>query len=100
MRYLQLSDIKKQCVIEDYFTDDDALLESMGEAAEDYIEQLVNKPLDDIAAENQGELPKSLYHAMLIFVDFLYSTARGSSGTENVVPGVINTMVKLYRSFL
>lgn len=100
MRYLQLSDIKKQCVIEDYFTDDDALLESMGEAAEDYIEQLVNKPLDDIAAENQGELPKSLYHAMLIFTDYLYSSSRGSSGVDNILPNVINLISKMYRSYL
>lgn len=99
MNYLTIEDIKKQCVIDNDFTDDDLLLESMGEAAEDYVEQLVNKPLDDITAENGGELPKSLYHAMLIFVDYLYSTQRGSSGTDNVVPEVITTIVKLYKSF-
>ena len=99
MRYLTLSAIKMQSCIDNDFQDDDTLLESMGEAAEDYVEQLVNKPLDDITAENGGELPKSLYHAMLIFVDYLYSTQRGSSGTDNVVPEVITTIVKLYKSF-
>lgn len=100
MNYLTLEDIKQQCVIDSDFHDDDVLLESMGDAAEDYVEQLVNEQLDDIAAKNSGELPKSLYHAMLIFVDYLYSSQRGSSNTEHVVPEVINTIVKLYRSFL
>ena len=99
MNYLTLSAIKMQSCIDNDFQDDDTLLESMGEAAEDYVEQLVNKPLDDITAENGGELPKSLYHAMLIFVDYLYSTQRDSSGTDNVVPEVITTIVKLYKSF-
>ena len=48
MNYLTLSAIKMQSCIDNDFTDDDTLLESMGEAAEDYVEQLVNKPLDDI----------------------------------------------------
>lgn len=100
MRYLTLQDIKAQSIIDQDFTEDDILLESMGDAAEDYVEQLVNKPLDDIVAENSGELPKSLYRAMLIFVDYLYSSQRGSSDTDHVVPEVINTIVKLYRSYL
>lgn len=100
MNYLTLNDIKKQCVIESWFTEDDALLESMGDAAEDYVEQLVNKQLDDIVAEHGGTLPASLYRAMLIFVDYLYSSQRGSADTDHVVPEVINTIVKLYRSYL
>lgn len=99
-RYLTLEDIKAQLVIDQSFTEDDLLLESMGDAAEDYVEQLVNEQLDDVAAKNSGELPASLYRAMLIFVDYLYSAQRGSSNTEHVVPEVINTIVKLYRSFL
>ena len=98
LRYLTLSDIKKQVVVDDWFNDDNDFLVSIGEASEDYIEQLVNKTLEEIEAE-RGELPKSLYHAMLIYVDYLYSTARGSSGNDNEVPEAINTMVKLYRNF-
>lgn len=100
MRYLTLQDIKSQIVIDQSFTEDDLLLESMGDAAEDYVEQLVNEQLDDIAAKNSGELPASLYRAMLIFVDYLYSVARGSSGDDKEIPNVINNITKLYRSFL
>lgn len=98
MRYLTLNMIKKQCVIDEQFTDDDTLLESIGDAAEEYVEQLVNADLDEIAAQ-YGDLPKPLYHSMLIYVDYLYSTARGSSGTENPIPVCIEHMVKLYRDF-
>ena len=100
MRYLTLESIKMQSCISEDFHDDDTLLESMGDAAEDYVEQLVNEQLDDVAAKNSGELPASLYRAMLIFVDYLYSVARGSSGDDKEIPNVINNITKLYRSFL
>ncbi len=99
MRYLTIEMIKKQVVIDTEFLEDDVLLESIGDTAEEYVEQLVNSPLDDIAAQNGGDLPKPLYHAMLVFCDYLYSTARGSSGTENPIPVCIEHMVKLYRNF-
>ena len=100
MRYLNLKDIKNQSVIDVDFEDDDVLLEQMGNAAEDYIEQLVNKPLDDICAENGGEMPSSLYQAMLIMTDYLYSQNRGSEQQTVDVPKVVEIFVKLYRSFL
>lgn len=98
LRYLTLTDIKKQCVIDESFNDDNAYLTILGETAEDYVEQLVNKSLEEIEAE-RGELPKCLYQAMLIFTDFEYAIERGSSGHDNQIPSAINTMIKLYRSF-
>lgn len=98
MNYLNLNDIKKQCCIDEWYDGDDAFLESIGEASEEYVEQLVNEDLQEIEGQH-GQLPKPLYHAMLIYVDYLYSTARGSSGTDNEVPEAINTMLKLYRNF-
>ena len=40
MRYLTLTDIKKQCVIDEDFHDDDLFLDSIGNSAEDYVEQM------------------------------------------------------------
>lgn len=99
MKYLTLPAIKNQIIIDESFHDDDALLTTMGNAAEDYVEQLVNKKLDIISANNGGELPSSLLQAMLIFTDFLYSQNRGSELESKQVPEVLNTIIKLYRSF-
>ena len=99
MKYLKLEDIKAQIVIEPSFTEDDALLTTMGNAAEDYVQELINKKLDIVAAENGGELPHLLYQAMLIMVDFFYSQNRGSETDSKIVPPVLDIIVKLYRNF-
>lgn len=99
MRYLTLNEIKTQIVLNSEYTDEDEYLTHIGETAEEFVEQLVNQNLDETVAEN-GDLPKPLKQAMLIYCDYLYSTARGSSGTDHEVPNAVYTMIKLYRSFL
>lgn len=100
MRYLDLTSIKKQLTIDEWFESDNDYLESLGDTAEEYIEQLVNKSLDDLAANNGGELPNPLRQAALIYTNYLYSCERGSSGQDIPIPEAINLIVKLYRSYL
>jgi len=84
MQYLDLNIIKKQLRIDDYFTEDDELLESLGDAAEDFLENHLDTSLDDITAENGGELPKSLYQALLILTDYFYDNS--GSGEVREIP--------------
>ena len=72
MTYLTLEDIKYQLRIDADFTEDDTLLETLGDAAENFLESHLNCALDDIVAENSGEFPKALYQALLIFVSYSY----------------------------
>ena len=51
MNYLTLEELKKQCVIDSDFTDDDEFLEMIGDAAEDMAEQLLDMPLYELEAE-------------------------------------------------
>lgn len=83
MNYLNLDIIKKQLRIEEDFHEDDALLESLGDGAESFLEAHLNESLDNIVADNGGELPVALYRAMMLMVDYLYDNT-GSRGTEEV----------------
>ena len=85
MNYLTLADIHNQVIIEDNFTEDDHLLEIMGDAAENFLEGHLNQALDDITADNGGELPKNLYLALLMLVDYFYD-ARGSGDNHDIPP--------------
>lgn len=99
MRYLTIEKIKQQCVIDEQYTDEDSFLESIGNAAEDYVEQMVNQNLDELVAEN-GQLPPSIEHACLIVVDFLYAVQRGSNANDHSIPECVDKIIKLYRSFV
>ena len=98
MKYLTLDEIKKQCTIDQQFTDDDEFLEMLGDSAEDMTAQLIDMSLDELAAEN-GEIPASIRHAMRILVDYFYSVNRGSSENAPSIPDAVHLMLKLYRNY-
>lgn len=98
LQYLTLDEIKKQCVVDAEYHGDDDFLTMLGEAAEDLAAQLLDAPLDELAAEN-GDIPASIRHAMRMLVDYMYSQNRGSSGESIDIPNAVYTMLKLYRNF-
>lgn len=98
MKYLTLSEIKKQCNIDPQWDGDDEFLELLGESVEDITAQLIDSDLDEIAAK-YGEIPAGIRHAMRMLVDYAYSQQRGSSGEANEIPQSITTILKLYRIF-
>ena len=59
MKWLTIEDIKNQLRIEPGFTDEDMLLESYGEAAEDTLLNYLNRPYQDII-EHYGKVPLPL----------------------------------------
>lgn len=96
MNYLTLEDIKRQCVINLEYTDEDAYLTALGDAAEDIVEKTVNKPLTEIIEENNGNFPSTLRHAIKMLVEYLYSN-RGSDQTE--IPKSFYYLCQLYRFY-
>ena len=91
MNYLTLEDIKRQCIIDFDFTDDDTYLESIGEASEDFVEQIGNLDLSEYPT-----LPPSLKHSMLLLCEYFYNN-RGSDTTD--IPPLFYTMIKMYRNY-
>lgn len=96
--YLTLEEIKKQCVIESDFTEDDNFLLALGDSAEDFVEQIIDCPLYELEA-TKGELPATIRHALRMMVDYFYSTERGGSGNNNEIPDAVTLMCKLYRQY-
>lgn len=97
MKYLTLEQLKKQCIIDEDFTDDDTYLESIGLAAENLVEQQVNEDLEDIMAENDNEMPQSLIQAMLLLVEFFYAN-RGTDDDAKI-PSAFYYICRLYRNY-
>lgn len=98
MKYLTLSEIKKQCNIDPQWDGDDEFLVMVGDSAEDMASQLIDCDLDEIVAK-YGEIPAGIRHAMRMLVDYAYSQQRGSSSEANEIPQSITTILKLYRIF-
>lgn len=96
MQYLTLSQIKKQLIIDEDFTDDDAYLEMLGDSAEQFLEDHLNRQLYEVVADFGGELPPSLQHALRMLVDYFYSTERGSSNSGSDIPKAFFTLTKNY----
>lgn len=87
MNYLNLDIIKKQLRMNEDFNEDDTLLESIGDGAESFLEAHLNESLDNIAADNGGELPHALLTTLLLLVDYLYDNP--GSGDNKEVPNAI-----------
>lgn len=97
MNYLTLEDIKQQLRINELYAEDDTLLEGLGDAAESYLSDYLDTNLDVIAAQNSGELPQSLYRAMLILVSYLYDN--DGSGETREIPKAFYMLTCLYKKY-
>lgn len=83
MQYITLEEIKQQLRIDDLFADDDNLLIGLGDAAESFMQAHLGFALDDLAAENGGNLPDALKRALLLFVSYEYDND-GSGETRDI----------------
>ena len=92
MNYISLQEIKKQCLIDQDFTEDDSYLEALGDAAEEKVNEHVGFTLDEIVAENGG-LPATLRLAMLLFVSYMYDN-RGIEDKE--IPRAFASLCQAY----
>lgn len=97
MNYLSLDLIKKQCRIDSNFNDDDEILSLYGDSAEDFLSQHLNCQLDDIAAENSGQLPRNLISAMLLYVDYLYNESGSAQNYD--LPQAYWILVNPYKTY-
>ena len=97
MNYLTLEELKKQLIIEADFTEDDAYIASLGNVAEQMVNDHLNGLLNEVVADNNNEIPATLKHAMLMIADYLYDY-RGS-GDERTVPDAYFVLCKPYINY-
>lgn len=96
MKYLTLEKIKAQCRIEQDFTDEDTLLESYGESAEETVLNILSRTYEDVM-EVYGRIPAPLLQATLMLVDVNYQhRSPVSSLNMSFVPYTFDILVKPY----
>lgn len=88
--------LKKQCVIDEDFEDDNEYLEALGDTAEEIVEKQIGQSLLDVLEDNDEKMPSPLIHAMKMLVEYLYNN-RGSDTTE--IPNAFYYMCSLYRCY-
>lgn len=96
MEYLTLDEIKSQLIINSDFTDDDTYLTALGDTAEAMVAKQLDRQLEDVVSENNGELPATLKHAMKLLIEYFYDN-RGSG--DNDIPDAFFYICSLYRNY-
>mgnify|MGYP002509731811 FL=1 len=78
MKWLTLDTIKEQLRIEPDFTDEDSLLTTYGESAEETVLNVCSRTYEDFI-EEYGEIPKDIIHASLLLVGVSYHQREAAS---------------------
>lgn len=97
MQFLKLEDLKRQCIVDEDFHDDDEYLISLGDVAEQVVAQQIDNDLA-VCLDSYGQLAAPLKHACLLIVDYLYAH-RGSEQDVADLPAAYTYFCKLYRRF-
>lgn len=97
--YISLAELKKHLNIDSSFTDDDTYLQSLEKAGEEVVSLYINRDLVDLEDENHN-IPKSLMHAILLWVGSMYNTRESiSTSSYTQVPGSFELLCDLYRKY-
>ena len=97
MQYLTLEEIKRQIRVDSLFADDDQLLLDLGDSAESFMAAHLNRSLDDIAANNSGELPSAIKRALLMLVSYTYDN--DGSGETREIPTSVWVLCKPWQKY-
>ena len=99
MQYLKLHEIKKHLNIDKYFKDDDEYIISLGDTAEQMVDEHINNCLSDIVSDNDGELPNPLRHAMLLLIGNLYQNREIIGSKVQELPFNYQYLIDLYKNY-
>lgn len=95
MRYLTLEMCKKQVYVD--HDEDDAMIELQATAAEDVIEQNLNRKLEDVTVD--GKLPSAITQAMLLFFGALYANREGFSTVASQPTASMIALLQPYKRY-
>ena len=86
---------KKQVYVD--YDEDDAMIELQAAAAEDVIEQNLNRKLEDVAVD--GKLPSAIMQAMLLFFGALYANREGFSTMASQPTASMIALLQPYKRY-
>lgn len=89
---------KKHIRVDDLATDDEnAYLQSLLDAAEEWLTTVTRRSMDELIERGGGALPKTLEIAVLMLAGHWYDNRAAVSGTSMTeVPYTMSTLVKPY----
>lgn len=97
--YLQLDLIKKHLNIDDYYKDDDYYLLYLANVAELTVERHIDNNLSSLA-NDRGDLPSPLLHAMLLFIGDMYANRESISyASVHEVPFSYDYLLTLFKKY-
>lgn len=97
--YVTLNEAKKHLLVDDSFKDDDLYILQLIQVAEDSVQQHLDIALSDLEKEG-GELPPSIYQAILLMIGNLYQNREPVTfGQVNKIPYTLEYLINLYRNF-
>lgn len=87
----------KKHVRADDFADDDVYLEHLLEAAEQSVVTSTNRSIDELTADNAGELPAALQQAVMMLAAHWYNQRESVAGVQmHQVPDSLQALVRPY----
>lgn len=82
----------------DDFSEDDAYLQHLLDAAEQHVADSTNRSLVDLVELGGGELPYSITHAVLLIAGHWYNQREAVAGVAMAeVPYTLQALIKPYR---
>lgn len=91
----------KKHVRADDFTDDDAYMEHLLEAAAEAVIGYTRRTRDELDPEGTGDLPAPLVHAVLVLAATWYDQRESISSVQmHAVPDTLQSLVKPYRKLV
>lgn len=99
MTYLSLEDVKKHLNLDSEFTDDDAYVSALADAAEEVVSKYIDYPLTQLEDENRV-LPRSLVQAMLLWIGNAYAIRESvTASAMSPVPHAFELLCDLHRNY-
>lgn len=97
--YLQLYQLKKQLNIDEEFHQDDEYLVDLAMAAENVVQTHIDRDLSELEDEN-GMLPASITHAMLLLVGNFYANRESVAfASAQILPHAYDYLIALYKNY-
>lgn len=97
--YLQLEQIKKHLVIDDFYKDDDEYLLYLANVSELVVEKHIDCNLVELC-DDKGDLPSPLLHAMLLYIGDMYNNRESIAfSTPHEVPFSYDYLLSLYKHY-
>jgi len=91
-------ELLKKHVRADEFSDDDAYLLHLLDAAERYVLDATGRTTDELLAAGGGTIPTTLKHAILLIAGHWYNQREAVSGVQmSEVPYTLQALIKPYR---